>query len=60
MSIEVAAIVLLAAALHAGWNALIKVRGDRLIVMAVATDPAGMFYTIPPARIEQIVKLAMG
>ena len=37
MSLEVAAIVMLAAALHAGWNALIKIRGDRLIVMAVVT-----------------------
>lgn len=37
MSLEVGAIVLFAAALHAGWNALIKIRGDRLIVMAVVT-----------------------
>lgn len=37
MSFEIAAIVLFAAALHAGWNALIKIRGDRLIAMAVVT-----------------------
>lgn len=37
MSFEMAAVVLLAAGLHAGWNALIKIRGDRLIVMAVVT-----------------------
>ena len=30
------------------------------IVMAVATDPAGMFYPIPPAAIEQIVRQAIG
>jgi drug/metabolite transporter (DMT)-like permease len=37
MSLEVTALVLLAAAMHAGWNALIKVQGDRLAVMAVVT-----------------------
>ncbi len=37
MSLEVGALVLLAAALHAGWNALIKIQGDRLAVMAVMT-----------------------
>lgn len=37
MSIEIAAIVLLAAALHAGWNTLIKIGGDRVAVMAVVT-----------------------
>lgn len=37
MSLEVAGLVLLAAALHAGWNGLIKLRGDRLAVMAVVT-----------------------
>jgi len=37
MSIEVTLIVLLAAALHAGWNALIKISGDRVSVMAFVT-----------------------
>jgi len=37
MSIEVVALVLLAAAMHAGWNALVKIQGDRLAVMAVVT-----------------------
>ena len=37
MSLEVGAWVLLAAAMHAGWNALIKIQGDRLAVMAVVT-----------------------
>lgn len=37
MSTEIAVFVLLAAALHAGWNALIKIQGDRLVVMAVVT-----------------------
>lgn len=34
MSYEVVVVILLAALLHAGWNALIKVQGDRLAVMA--------------------------
>lgn len=37
MSIEITLIVLFAAALNAGWNALIKVSGDRVAVMAVVT-----------------------
>jgi len=37
MSIEIVAIVLLAAALHAGWNTLIKISGDRVAVMAIVT-----------------------
>jgi len=37
MSIELAALVLLAAVLHAGWNALIKISGDRIAVMAFVT-----------------------
>ncbi len=42
MSLEVGAWVLLAAAMHAGWNALIKIQGDRLAVMAVATAAASL------------------
>lgn len=34
MTLEVTIAILLAALLHAGWNALIKVQGDRLAVMA--------------------------
>ena len=37
MSIEITLIVLLAAMLNAGWNAVIKVSGDRIAVMAVVT-----------------------
>lgn len=37
MDLGIAAIVLLAAALHAGWNTLIKISGDRVAVMAVVT-----------------------
>lgn len=37
MSIEIALLVLLAAALNAGWNALIKVSGDRIASMAIVT-----------------------
>lgn len=37
MSTEITAVVLLAAVLHAGWNTLIKVSGDRVAAMAVIT-----------------------
>ena len=37
MSLEITTIVLLAAALHAGWNTLIKIGGDRVAVMAFVT-----------------------
>ena len=37
MSLEISALVLLAALFHAAWNAVIKIRGDRLIVMVVVT-----------------------
>ena len=46
MSLEVGALVLLAAAMHAGWNALIKVQGDRLAVMAVATAAASLISLV--------------
>ncbi|MCF6322270.1 MAG: EamA family transporter [Rhizobiaceae bacterium] len=37
MEIELVVLILLAAALHAGWNALIKISGDRVAVMAFVT-----------------------
>lgn len=37
MSYEISLLILLAAALHAGWNALIKISGDRIAVMAIVT-----------------------
>lgn len=43
MSPGIVALVLLAALLHASWNAIIKVRGDRLSVMALmAAGSAGI------------------
>lgn len=38
--------MLLAAGLHAGWNALIKISGDRVAVMAVVTL-AGSLFSLP-------------
>jgi len=38
------ALLWLAAALHAGWNALIKISGDRIAVMAVVTLAGGQMY----------------
>jgi drug/metabolite transporter (DMT)-like permease len=46
MSSEVTMIVLLAAALHAGWNTLIKISGDRVAVMAFVTL-AGSLISLP-------------
>lgn len=46
MTIDVVFIVLLAALLHAGWNTLIKIRGDRLIIMAVVTLFGSMFSVL--------------
>lgn len=46
MSLEITALVLLAAALHAGWNALIKISGDRVAVMAFVTL-AGSLISLP-------------
>lgn len=46
MSVEIAAAVLVAAALHAGWNTLIKVGGDRIAVMALVTL-AGSLVSLP-------------
>lgn len=37
MNIDITLLVLLAAALHAGWNALVKISGDRIAVMAIVT-----------------------
>lgn len=37
MDFGVTLLVLLAAALHASWNALVKIRSDRLVVMTVVT-----------------------
>jgi hypothetical protein len=37
MTFDVTLLILLAAASHAGWNALIKISGDRIAVMAVVT-----------------------
>lgn len=37
MEIHIILLVLLAAAMHAGWNALIKIKSDRLLVMTAVT-----------------------
>lgn len=45
MDIGIVALILLAAALHAGWNTLIKINGDRVAVMAFITL-AGSFLSL--------------
>ncbi len=49
MEAHVFAMVLIAALLHAGWNALVKAGEDRLIVMAVVTAGSGVasFAALP-------------
>lgn len=42
MDLSVVALVLLAAVFHASWNALVKVNGDRLTVMALITGGSGL------------------
>jgi drug/metabolite transporter (DMT)-like permease len=45
----IAALVLLAAALHASWNAFVKVSGDKLVLMAVVMGFSGlpMVFVMP-------------
>jgi drug/metabolite transporter (DMT)-like permease len=42
MSSTAVALVLLAACLHAGWNTVLKVGGDRLVVLALINGCAGL------------------
>jgi drug/metabolite transporter (DMT)-like permease len=58
MSVHVVLLVLLAAALHASWNALIKLGSDRLVTMAILagstaliTGPLLPFTTMPKAQV---------
>lgn len=57
MTLEITLLVLLAAVLHAGWNAIVRARGDRLGAMArlsLATSalaaPLLPFFPLPNAR----------
>ncbi|ATA26458.1 transporter [Brenneria goodwinii] len=45
MSLQITMIVLLAAILNASWNALVKVSGDKIAVMAVITLLGSLFST---------------
>ena len=42
MSATVFALVLVAAAMHAAWNAIVKVSGDRLVMMGILTGVGGV------------------
>ncbi len=44
MSFEIFMLVLLAAVLHAGWNAIVKMRGDRLVVMGLIAAAGGIIF----------------
>jgi len=52
MSVEMIALVLLAAAFHATWNALVKIKGDRLIVMVVITLAGSIFSLLVAPFVE--------
>jgi len=56
MDASVVALVLLSALLHAGWNIVLKVKGDRLLVMTLIANGASAialcllpFVPVPPA-----------
>jgi drug/metabolite transporter (DMT)-like permease len=66
MSTQIALVVLLAAALNAGWNALIKVSGDRIAAMAIVTfmgaliSAAGLpFVALPDPASWPLLALAI-
>ncbi len=42
MSLTVFLLVLMAAAMHAAWNAVVKVAGDRLLTMGIVTGVGGL------------------
>lgn len=42
MSLSVLALIMFAALLHATWNAMIKLGGDRLIIMAILSGSSGV------------------
>lgn len=46
MSISLILLVLLAALLHATWNALIKIGEDRMVAMALLSGSAGLFGVV--------------
>jgi drug/metabolite transporter (DMT)-like permease len=52
MSLEIVAIVLLAAALHAGWNTLIKISGDGVAAMAFVTLAGGLISLVALPFVE--------
>ena len=46
LQIEVVALVLMAALLHACWNACVKVGGDRLVTLAIVNGVAGLIGAV--------------
>jgi drug/metabolite transporter (DMT)-like permease len=46
MTWETTALILVAAALHAGWNTLIKINGDRVAVMAIVTFAGSLLSVV--------------
>ncbi len=60
MSIEVASLVLVAAAFHAIWNTLIKIRGDRVIVMMLVTLAGSIFSLLVAPFVDAPVPESWG
>ena len=59
MDAGVVALVLLSALLHAGWNIVLKVKGDRLLVMTLIANGASLialclipFAPVPPLALR--------
>jgi len=44
LSLDIFLLVLLAAVMHASWNAIVKMRGDRLVVMGLIAAAGGIIF----------------
>jgi drug/metabolite transporter (DMT)-like permease len=67
MSFEVVVLVLVSALLHAGWNIVLKIRGDRLLVMTLIANGAALiaicilvFMPMPPAAAWPYFAISLG
>jgi drug/metabolite transporter (DMT)-like permease len=66
MDSSVVALVLLSALLHAGWNIVLKVKGDRLLVMTLIANGASLialtmlpFVPVPPIEAWRYLAISL-
>ncbi len=66
MDAKIAGMVLLAALMHAGWNALVKAKADSMIMMALVTSTSGLlgllalpFVPLPTAESWPLLLLSV-